>query len=233
MQGTAGVRWFHWLLVCGVVVFILGIGLVFVCQARFDLGVLRMVYGAWGLLLLGLLVALLTIATRWGVAAAAQHSVWVFMLAATVLVLWGMGLIRSSGDYGEGCRRNLKMVGLAVLMYASDNDDKLPPANCWQEAVRLGIDQMSAPRLSAHEILQCPLTKKPYIFNDHVAGKALADVVPNLRASISPTRLRDRVIAREALMRGGRGPHPLPQGLRGLYVLFCDGHVLHLPTEGL
>lgn len=214
-KGTAGARWFHWLFVCGVLLFILGIGLVFLYDVRFDLNALGDVYGPWALFLVGLLVVLLTIAARWGITAGARHSVWVFILAATTLVLFMQGYVPTSVEYADRCRRNLKMVGLALIMYADDNDDVLPPANRWKEAVRLGIGQLSPPQPSVHKMLHCPLTKKPYIFNDRLAGKRIEDIA-------HPTGVP---LAWDAPDRAGRAPHTgVLNRTRSLNVVFLDGH---------
>lgn len=99
------------------------------------------------------------------------------------------------------CLSQIKQIGLALHMYAEDNDDTLPPAGPWQEAV--------AAYVRDGEVFTCPTTGKPYVFNDNLAGKTLSK-------SPNPEQVP---LAWDAPDDDGSPPHD-----RGFNVVFLDGH---------
>jgi len=204
-KGVASARWFHWLLVCGVVSFVLATGVLFMTWYSPYVRPARLLYAPQMLLLYGLLLVLLAISIRYGVAAAARHSVWVFLLAMLMAITCPRILAPTRKGLQASCQSNLKQIGFAVGMYMEDYDDRLPPAHSWQEALQPYISEESRERL-----LQCPRTDEPYVFNDGLAGKSLEDI-PN------PA---ETPVAWDTLTDDGKPLH-----IGGFNVLFLDGHV--------
>ena len=104
------------------------------------------------------------------------------------------------------CDQQLKQIGMALRMYAEDNDDTLPPAGSWQEAV--------AEYVRDGEVFTCPTTGKRYVFDDNPSGKILLKIAN-----------QDRVpVAWDAATDEGRGPHQRYAGEWGFNVVFLDAH---------
>jgi len=63
------------------------------------------------------------------------------------------------------CLSNVKQLGVALMMYTTDYEERLPEADSWEEAV--------APYIMNAEILACPVTGKHYVFNKKLSGMDL------------------------------------------------------------
>jgi len=66
------------------------------------------------------------------------------------------------------CLANVKQLGVALMMYTTDYEERLPDADSWEEAV--------APYIMNAEILACPVTGQRYIFNEALSGVDLKDL---------------------------------------------------------
>jgi prepilin-type processing-associated H-X9-DG protein len=72
-------------------------------------------------------------------------SAFVIMMAAIVFPVFG----RASGKAKQvSCLANMKQVTLAILIYASDNDDRTPPPDTWTDAIE--------PYYKSADMLKCP-----------------------------------------------------------------------------
>jgi prepilin-type processing-associated H-X9-DG protein len=110
------------------------------------------------------------------------------------------------------CASNLRQLALATLMYASDYDDQLPPADNWVAALH--------PYLPNRDILRCPSAPgQPgaYAYNSLAAGQRLSDLPPDMvlffetsKNESNPADDGTSVVAR----------HP-----GGTNYAFVDGHV--------
>ena len=75
------------------------------------------------------------------------------------------------GPEAATCQSNLRQIGLAVLMFAQDHDEKLPSADKWTDEIM--------PYLKNENLLKCPAAKDlacAYALNQKVAGKRLAEI---------------------------------------------------------
>ena len=99
------------------------------------------------------------------------------------------------------CDSNLKQIGLALIIYSDENDDTLPPAGTWQQTLAEYVPDV--------EVLTCPTTGKPYLFNDNLAGKILSKIANQDQV----------VLAWDPPADDGRPPHG-----GGFNVVFLDGH---------
>jgi len=102
------------------------------------------------------------------------------------------------------CLANLRQAGVALFMYASDHEERLPAAGSWREAL--------AKYISNQAILTCPITGTQYVFNKVLGGV-------NREAIQGPAgtpMLWEPAIDAEGLV----GPH---EGQFG--VCYADGHV--------
>ena len=66
------------------------------------------------------------------------------------------------------CMSNLKQISIAFHMYAADNDDQLPPADSWREALE--------PYLKAEQVYTCPSTGEQYVFNEALGGQNIEEI---------------------------------------------------------
>ncbi len=71
------------------------------------------------------------------------------------------------------CMNNEKQLCLAAIMYASSNNDQLPPAATWCDALQAN--------LGSPQVFQCPSApgaRCAFGFNSKLGGKKLAEVAP-------------------------------------------------------
>ena len=110
------------------------------------------------------------------------------------------------------CASHVRQLALATIMYASDYDDQLPPADNWVEALQ--------PYFRNRDILRCPSAPgQPvaYAYNSLAAGQRLSDLPPDMvlffetsKNESNPADDGTSVVAR----------HP-----GGTNYAFVDGHV--------
>jgi hypothetical protein len=92
----------------------------------------------------------------------------VVILAVVLFPLFSMG---HRPPPGVPCLSNLKQIGMGMLVYASDEGDRLPPAPKWMDEI--------SPHIHSRQILRCPVVKKQssegygYAFNRHLEASKL------------------------------------------------------------
>ena len=123
------------------------------------------------------------------------------ILAAILLPVFGRARDKAQQT---ACMSNLKQIGVALHIYATENDDSLPPADSWREALE--------PYLQAEEVYMCPSTGEQYVFNEALGGQ-------NIEAIGNPTEVPMAWDAPSAY-DPEIGPH-----LGEFNVLYVDGHV--------
>ena len=170
--------WCRWVFVCGFLFAVLG-------------------YGSWPwiraggifplewLLLCGFLLLIVGVGT-WGgswprIGAGARWFTRLFMLAAigwmlfhVFIMLWSLPHVRGVNP-GTQCLSRIRDVTVALLSYAEDHDGNLPDSVTWQQDIK---PYLTEDEENAEELLQCLVTRKPYIFNNKLAGasvKAIAN----------------------------------------------------------
>jgi prepilin-type processing-associated H-X9-DG protein len=75
------------------------------------------------------------------------------------------------GAQQAACLSNLKQIGLGILMYAQDHDEKLPSADKWTDEIM--------PYIKNEAILKCPSAPDlacAYALNKKIAGKSLGEI---------------------------------------------------------
>ena len=116
---------------------------------------------------------------------------------------------------------NAKQVGLAVRLYADENDGKCPPAVNWCDAI--------LPSLPAASVLQCPQRrdrKSGFGLNARIAGRTLSSIPP------------DTVLLFESsggwnFTGGAKDVLPGPPHGRNYVFCFADGSAREVPAEEL
>jgi hypothetical protein len=122
------------------------------------------------------------------------------------------------------CRENLKALSLGLLMYASDWDDRLPPADRWADVIdgaKYLPDRDTAQRAT---LFHCPAatgTPYGYALNRSVAGGSLADI------DVIRTALLFETDAAERNAHGSRRDLARTRHFN-LNAAFCDGRVVWL-----
>ncbi len=117
---------------------------------------------------------------------------------------------RAKGNtYQTQCMNNLKQLEVAVLMYAAEHEEVLPPADSWEEAI--------AEYISGAEILTCPATGERYIFNEALGGMDMK----HIEDPAATPMLWEPAVDAEGLV----GPH-----MGQFTVGYVDGHVRTVDT---
>ena len=226
-QRVAGVRWFHWLLVCGLLAHMLGL-------AWESTGLYRSPTQFAGLSLL-LFASMLGILSRgvwypaspW-VATTVRLFLGLFTVAGVAslpfLLLFTFE-VRGEHKYTPEklCSHNIKSIVLPLAIYREDHDGKLPQVASWQEEI--------SPYGFYLELARCPVTGKPYVYNGKVAGKTFKEITQAVSAGEGGRRyVTQRLVEAEVPLiweqpaDDGRAPHK-----EELFnVGFFDGHVGHL-----
>ncbi|MCS7309035.1 MAG: hypothetical protein NZ741_02325 [Armatimonadetes bacterium] len=132
-----------------------------------------------GLLLLLAAVVLGMVALVWAVVNRAYGVA--IVLAAIALLMPGIALtwlflpaIRSARTVSQQrrCMQNLKALGMAVLLYTEDWDERYPPAHVWCDSIR--------PYARSPEDFRCPAARhlqSGYAMNDQLDSLKVEDLV--------------------------------------------------------
>jgi len=120
------------------------------------------------------------------------------------------------------CLSNVKQLSLAVIMYAQDHDDKLPPADTWCDSLR--------PYVKDARIFVCPNArqlKSGYAYNRALSGRPFAEVAEPQRTVL--------LYESDLGWNGAGGPETLASPRRHFFVGnvfgFVDGHVKRVAVE--
>ncbi|NCO38953.1 MAG: hypothetical protein COZ06_24980 [Armatimonadetes bacterium CG_4_10_14_3_um_filter_66_18] len=101
----------------------------------------------------------------------------VLLTAAAAVVWWGWGRAAHERACVASCQSNLKQIALAVQMYASDNDGRLPPADHFLE-----LSELVWPYTKNRSVFYCPSGFREgrniyeYAWNRHLSGKSVASL---------------------------------------------------------
>jgi prepilin-type processing-associated H-X9-DG protein len=154
-----------------------------------------------------------------------------FVIIGFALFTWGSFLWDTSGprDGRIPCLSNLKQLALGQLMYEDDNNDRLPQATAWMDAIEPEIETLHShdtPDLAARErqVFHCPaLNGKDeygYAMNFELSGKD-TKALPRPESQVL---LFDSVL----LVRNAcSGVYGFPDASRHngrYYAAFLDGH---------
>jgi len=99
------------------------------------------------------------------------------------------------------CMTNLRQLYLGCVMYANDNDDKMPAT----------LDVLKPDYINAPQVFVCPQCGKPYIYAKAVAGKSLQQIA-NLGETV--------------IIHDPPGAHP-----GGGNAVYADGHAAWLDAQ--
>lgn len=127
---------------------------------------------------------------------------------------------RSQNRY---CRDNLKQLGLAMMQYVRDYDEKFPLTHQWKNGLKPYARWMRSS--SAPTVFECPTTQRGYAFNGGIAGAPLS-IVPHpetIALFYEPSR---------PILADGGASWPIG-GIHdgGSNVCFQDGHVKWLTVK--
>ena len=96
-----------------------------------------------------------------------------FILLAPAILLPLIGKAKHEADRSQ-CVNHVKEIGLAVRLYADENEGQCPPAINWCDAI--------LPNLPKPESLRCPRRnglKSGYALNRRVAGRTISSIPPD------------------------------------------------------
>ncbi len=99
---------------------------------------------------------------------------FLFSLAiAAGLIIPALAKAKHRGSSGN-CENNIKQIGLAIRLYADENDGKCPQAVNWCDAIQGNVNEPEA--------FQCPQRreeKSGFGFNSKLAGRILSGIPPD------------------------------------------------------
>jgi hypothetical protein len=136
------------------------------------------------------------------------------------LLLPALAKAKQRAQFGS-CVNNAKQVGLAVRLYADENDGKSPPAVNWCDAI--------LPSLPGANVLQCPQRrgqKSGFGLNARIAGRTLSSIPPD-------TVLLFESSAGWNFTGGAKDVVPRPPHGRNYVFCFADGSAREVPADEL
>ncbi len=125
---------------------------------------------------------------------------------------WGQDSPRLAAIQASS-KSNLKILGLAVMQYTQDYDEKLPPLKSPTKA-----EEVLYPYARTRSIFRHPTTKERYVWNITLSGENIGQYVGDIMADETQSKAAQIPLVFE--MR------PAPNGKRN--VAFLDGHVTEL-----
>jgi hypothetical protein len=75
------------------------------------------------------------------------------------------------GDNSDACQNHLKQLGVAMLLYAHDYNDVLPPTKSLPR-----LQKLLQPYLKSKELFTCPATHLPYQASSSLSARTLASI---------------------------------------------------------
>jgi hypothetical protein len=109
------------------------------------------------------------------------------VLMAGPLFAWALTITKSGSDQRETdlCKARLVRLHQALVQYAADNGDALPPAERWVEATWPLVSEKD-PKDEFESFFRCPTISKQrkiwefgYALNKSVAGKKFSEIAPD------------------------------------------------------
>lgn len=129
----------------------------------------------------------------------------------------------------KNCQINLKIIGLAMLQYNRDYDEKYPLAERWADSLKpyaVGTSKPNREEAFA-KMFHCPTTGSFYSYNRNLETVTMEQVVPFERETLVIEVVTGQT--KPNLSGGGElwpsSPIHETAGTRGNHVLFADGHV--------
>lgn len=119
------------------------------------------------------------------------------------------------------CTNNLKQLGLAVRMYAADNNDQLPSASKWCDAIQAYVQSPKPYQCAANPGLRCA-----FAFNQKLSGRKEGDFDPQTVLFFESSAGWNAAGGRELF---SAHPHSRTR----IVVGFADGSVQQLPRSQL
>ena len=147
----------------------------------------------------------------------------IFAVLALAWILFPVGGNTKEAAKRTQCLSNIKRSVLALSLYATDHDDRLPPSNDWMDAIATQIGPEDMPSCSALWVNGKP-KGYGYAMNRFVSGQRLSkDVqIPLVYESTQTKRNASGYLLDM--------PNPGRHGGRN-NVGFMDGHVKSLPLQ--
>lgn len=151
-------------------------------------------------------------------------------IVAGVVLFLGIGLapiVRQRRDQRNAadCRQNLKQVGLAMMQYTRDYDEKFPPPEkCLEVLWPYGIARRVSAQseyLTNPQILSCPSAPFGYAMNRFISGVHQGLIEDYIN---TPACFDSNLQIPNASDDGKSWPNPVRHP-RGNNVCFVDGHV--------
>jgi len=143
-----------------------------------------------------------------------------FILLAPAILLPLIGKAKHEADRSQ-CENHLKEIGLAVRLYADENEGQCPPAINWCDAI--------LPNLPKPESLRCPRRselKSGYALNRRVAGRTLSSIPPDTVMIFETSKGWNASGGQDDLLPDS------PHG-REFVIGFADGSVRRVPADEL
>lgn len=128
------------------------------------------------------------------------------------------------------CQSNLKALGLATLMYANDNDQRLPPTDNWADNVTGYLGKVPYHASPVQSYFHCPAASSPfsYSMNDVLGSAKETDVVNPSRTAMLFEADTTNINA-----HGGLADADLTRHHGIAYLCFADGYVNRVNHEVL
>jgi len=147
---------------------------------------------------------------------------WIIVFGVLVVLLWPDSGIHPRDARQEVCLSNIRSLGLALLMYADDNQGTLPAAAVWAGDATL-------PYRHTDETLRCPADKAAYSYamNKNLSERKLEDLLQHEEVPVLFDSTQGK---RNAHDSGQSWPVP-PRHPDGNSVAFAYGNVRCVRTK--
>lgn len=149
-----------------------------------------------------------------GVVGVVLSPFWACVFAWDIRLSPFFNLFDREPDLGPVCKDNIKQVTTAMLVYATEHDEKLPEGASWQDDIKV---HLAGDEEAVEALLHCPATGQPYVFNKKIAGTAIKEL----------GSLAEVPLIWEVRRDNGRAPH----GGKFFHVGRLDGQVWTYPED--
>lgn len=145
------------------------------------------------------------------------------VLGVLSVALYILGQVALGNRNTYICQSNLKQIGLGLLQYVRDYDEKTVLAGNWKKAV--------SPWLKNDTLFNCP-SANTYALNRHLSGVSLGDVDDGAKIPTVFDSTSQQINAADfGASYVTNGAHSVWKRGRGNNVLFFDGHVKWMQTK--